>query len=361
MNRTKRISPLFVFASMIFLFGCSAVNLPSQESYRFVPAADIPKVIKDLPSYAPFSISGLAFYHEKLFVSSNIGLVELHGSVVAGVHKWYGRDDVVSGPWLDKPNDTVWIQHNGVGKLFRLNGKDWQAENIPEPEKGYTRGDMLNGFRGASGTKAFYLFVGGQIWRWNPQNKAFEMTRLPEGVSADSGVALDDTMLLVTRTSPRGLGLGGSPRNSVLKIDGFVEIPNKLAEGFFSVDQVASIGASSFLLTDEGDVLRVTSKGIEMLQTPGVADTMTSTDAGRLLGSFPGLGIYEYDGAGWRKLYDSPYTVEREDHWAYMAASNGSIALAYHPKSKIRGKDPGSNGKTRLWLSSEKGLQEIPF
>lgn len=361
MNRTKRISPLFAVASMIFLFGCAAVNIPSQQGYRFVPATDIPKIIKDLPSYARFSISGLAFYHDRLYVSSNIGLIELSGSTVAGVHKWYGRDDVVSGPSLDKPNDTVWIQHNGIGKLFRLNGNDWQAEKIPEPEKGYTRGDMLNGFRGAFSSKAFYLFVGGQVWRWNPQSKTFEMTSLPDGVSADSGVALDDMMLLVTRTSPRGLGLGGSPRNSILKVDGFTEIPNKLADGFFSVDQVASIGSSAFLVTDEGDVLRITSKGIEMIQTPGIADTIAS-DATKLYGSFPGSGVYEYDGASWSKLYDSPYNVDREDHRAYMAASNGKIALAYLPKPRMSGQDKFEyNGKTRLWLSSDKGLQEISF
>jgi hypothetical protein len=302
---------------------------------------------------SPFTTTNFSF--------SNVGLVELRGSVVAGIHKWRGRDDVVEGPWLDKPNDAVWVQHAGVGKLFRLKGEDWQAEEIPEPERGYARGDMLSGFRGASSAKAFYLFVGGYVWRWNPQNTAFELTRLPEGVSADTGVALDDTMLLVTQTSPRGLGLSSSPKNSVLRIDGFAEIPNKLADGFFSVDQVATIGASAFLLTDEGDVLRVTSKDIEMLQTPGVADTMTATDAGKLLGSFPGLGIYEYDGVSWRKLYDSPYNVEREDHWAYMAAGNGTLALAYHPKSRLRGKDPGPNGKSRLWLSSKTGLTEIPF
>lgn len=361
MTRTRRISPVIFFATAIILSGCSTVRLPSQETYRFVPAGEIPKVIKDLPGYAPFSISGLTFFHDKLFVSSNIGLIEVRGAAAAGVHKWYGRDDVVSGPWLDKSNDTVWIQHNGTGKLFRLNGSDWQAEKIPEPEKGYSRGDMLSGFRGAATSKSFFLFGGGRVWRWNAPAKSFEPVGLPDGVFADNGVGLDDALLLVTRTDPRGLGLGGSPKNSLLKIDGFSEIPNKLADPFFNVDQVATVGPSAFLLTEEGDVLRVTSKAIEQIQTPGVGDAIAATDAGKLIGSFPGSGIYEYDGAGWHRLYDSPYNVEREDHWAYIAAGNGTIALAYHPKPRLKGKDFEYTDTTRLWVSTQTGLQEIAF
>jgi hypothetical protein len=356
-----RLPILYLFIVITFLIGCSGVNLPSRQAYRFTPAAEIPKVIEALPSYARFSISGLAFFHDKLFVSSNIGLIEIHGAIPAGVHKWKQSDDVVSGPWFDKANDTVWIEHDGIGRLFRLSGDDWQSEKIPEPEEGFSRGDMLAGFKGTAVNESFFLLAGGHIWRWNSTTKVFELIPLPEGVYADNAVPLDDALLLITRTSLKSLGLAGDPPNKLLLLDGLHEIPAKFRDSF-AVDQVASVGTSAFVLTDKREVLRVTATGIEKISTPGVADAIGSAGDGKLIGNFPGLGIFEYDLSIWRKLYSSVYDVAPEDHWAYLAAADGAIALAYSPKPRLRGNDNFEYaGTTRLWVATSNDIQEVIF
>ena len=53
------------------------------------PPTEIGKLIKSLPDYAHFSLSGVAFYGGRLYVTTNIGLIELEGTTLKSFHTWY--------------------------------------------------------------------------------------------------------------------------------------------------------------------------------------------------------------------------------------------------------------------------------
>jgi hypothetical protein len=48
-------------------------------------AGEIDKLIKALPSYAPFSLTGIAFYKGHVYAGTNVGLIELKDSVPLAV------------------------------------------------------------------------------------------------------------------------------------------------------------------------------------------------------------------------------------------------------------------------------------
>src|ERR1700730_9313417 len=75
------------------------------------PPTEIAKRISSLPSYAHFAFSGVAFDGGRLYVTTNIGLIELQGTSIKSLHSWYLSDDVVEGPWVDKTSKSRWIQH----------------------------------------------------------------------------------------------------------------------------------------------------------------------------------------------------------------------------------------------------------
>jgi hypothetical protein len=55
------------------------------------------------------------------------------------------------------------------GALLRLDETGWHLNALPVPPNGYySRGDMLEGFRGSSDASGFRLIGGGYVWVWNP-------------------------------------------------------------------------------------------------------------------------------------------------------------------------------------------------
>src|SRR5262249_49064298 len=130
--------------------------------------------IASLPGYAHFSLSGLAFDGDRLFVTTNIGLIELQGTAIKSLYSWYPSDDVVEGPWLDQTSKSLWIQHAHDGGLPRLDEAGWPLVALPPPPNGsyYTRGDMVEGFRGVPDATGLRLIGGGgHVWIWNPPDR----------------------------------------------------------------------------------------------------------------------------------------------------------------------------------------------
>ena len=73
--RPKRLALL-----AILLFGCgeSTPALAPAEP-KALPPTEVAKIVRALPSYAHFSVSGVAYLDTRLFVATNIGLLEIQG------------------------------------------------------------------------------------------------------------------------------------------------------------------------------------------------------------------------------------------------------------------------------------------
>jgi hypothetical protein len=115
------------------------------------------------------------------------------------LYKWYDKDDVISGPWLDVANKSVWIKHERINKMIRYDGTAWEITELPQPKEGYTRGDILSGFRGTGTKEGFWLEGGGHAWQWNSRNSIWESVSMPQEGSLARIIPLPNKILLVMR------------------------------------------------------------------------------------------------------------------------------------------------------------------
>jgi hypothetical protein len=83
-------------------------------------------LIRTLPGYARFGYTGLGFLDAKLYASTNIGLLEFENGNLSRLYSWSNKDDVVSGPWMDRAHQSLWIFHDGLRRLMRFDGKSWR-------------------------------------------------------------------------------------------------------------------------------------------------------------------------------------------------------------------------------------------
>jgi hypothetical protein len=360
--RTK-CAPLVILLSLLPTFGCvyvanikEAVTRP-----RVVHPQEVSKIIGAIPSYTEFSYSGLCFFNKKLYASSNIGLLEFDGGSLSQLYKWYDRDDVISGPWLDDADKSVWVMHDGMDKLIRYDGNTWSETELPQPKEGYTRGDMLEGFRGAGTPEGFWLEGGGHAWRWNNRNSGWEPVPIPQDYPLVRFIPLPDIKLMITRHTPFPSMVSEDEdfqSDTVQFFDKKWErVTNKTGENFF-VEQVVLVNDVAYIRTTKGHILRITPAEITKLDAPGECEAMTVTTSGSLLASFRNSGIYEYKG-GWNKKYSSPYPPAEGEHWAYLAESDGQVAFAVSPKPQLHEDRVKYINRATLWLSDGDELKAV--
>jgi hypothetical protein len=113
-----------LFLLLIQCFNSSTCSSASTNP-KTIPQQRIAEVIKSIPEYTHFSISGLRFYNNKLYASTNIGLLELENGTAAKLYSWLKKDDVVGGPWLDSANNLLWLWHLGINRLVHFNVSFW--------------------------------------------------------------------------------------------------------------------------------------------------------------------------------------------------------------------------------------------
>ena len=176
---TKRTEIHFFVVLLFFVSfgGCSDSGVPAAPQAH--SADQIAAAIRALPKYVHFSLSGVAFFKGKVYLSSNIGLLVISGAKPETLYKWVARDDVVEGPWNDTSNDALWIQHAHDNSLSRFDGTAWHRVALPVPTGGYTRGDILGGFLGVSAPTAFWLVGGGPVWRFHADNTSWVSEKGP--------------------------------------------------------------------------------------------------------------------------------------------------------------------------------------
>ena len=340
------VASLFALA----LAGCSeGVGRHGAAVPKTMPPTEIGKRIASLPNYAHFSFSGVAFDAGRLYVTTNIGLIELQGTSVKSLHTWYLSDDVVEGPWVDKTSKSLWIQHVHDGALRRLDETGWHLVALPAPPNGYySRGDMGEGFRGVSDATGFRLIGGGgHVWIWNPPDRWIIETSPPAPeFSGSLGVAFS------RGREARVMRLGFcvmQPCNYALywrSGNGWSEARNL---PIARPRQVLGTADGIFARGDKDELVRLDDGGAVLLETPGKCEAIARTSADRLMASFVGAGVFTLTPEGWTKVLDSPYGPSEGEHWAYLAEKDGVVAYATTSMPTSNGKRV--SGTTALWVA----------
>jgi hypothetical protein len=359
-----------VLASFL-MCGCGSVarSQLNASNPRIIPSKEIPRIVSAIPSYAGFSYSGLVFFDGKLYASSNIGLLEYEGGTLSRLYKWYDRDDVISGPWLDRANRSLWVFHDGINKLIRFDGKSWSATDLPRPKEGYTRGDLLRGFRGFSTDAAFWLQGGNHAWRWDAGKAAWVSEPTPDIGLFVSIAPIRDKVFVIMRheyvpyIAESPFNRSEKPNSDAVYFlqDGrWQELPNKSGVKFFAEDIVIGPEAA-YILTRDSKLLRLTPSEIAPIESLGDVEAMAAASSGNLLVSSSNNGVHEYSN-GWRKKFPPPYPPSEAEHWTYLAENSGQVAIAITSLTQTAGENKRKYpGQTTLWLSNGSGWKAVPL
>jgi hypothetical protein len=343
---------------------------------KLLSASGLSAFIKARPEYLPLSYGRSEFYKGKLYVDSNLGLLEMHeGKILCGYQIFFDKYQVLSGPWLDRANQLLWVQDDYTLQLFNFNGTVWHRVNIPSPQSGhFSRRDILNGIRPTGNSQGFWLEFGETVWRWNPAKNKWITENQPKSSvppkyeNKTIGVLpIGSKPLFIVRheTFPELMFEGQDfVSDTVVTGDGdWRTVTNHAGLKFFADTWVVT-DESGYICTTKGEVLRVTPLAITKLDTPAACETVATTESGNLLASFRGKGIYEYK-KEWQLRAVHPYPSGNGEYWAYLSGNGEELAIAIHGKP-VADKEhaPGTdmfmrNAPTALWFSRGKEFQPI--
>lgn len=378
-NRAYFLIPVpfasLLLAGLAFSFSQAPNNGPPSE----MPPSKLAVLIKRLPDYASFGYSGLAFYKSRLYVTTNLGLLEIEDGRIDKLYQFQKNDSVVSGPWFDEANQLLWVMDDHKNQLLNYDGTSWRRVDLPNPQKGYySRGDVLEGLRPAGNGNGFWLQAAGNVWRWNPANNSwiFETQPTSDSISEDPRVIIGilpigAKLLFIVRHERLEFLIKDSQDFAsdtvVTASDDWKAIPNVTGTNFFAENWVAN-GNSGYICTRTGSMLKVTEQAITKMDAPGKCEALATGDASVLLGSFRGLGIYEY-GEAWRLRATHPYPTGDGEYWAHLSVAGKKLAFAINGKPVIdKGRSSGSamkftrNAPTSLWYAqgTEFKLVDLP-
>jgi Abnormal spindle-like microcephaly-assoc'd, ASPM-SPD-2-Hydin/FG-GAP-like repeat len=168
-NTAYWLAPIPLVIVLGAMFIVDRAQSPNYGPPEILSTSKLGRLIKALPDYAPFGYSGLAFYKGKLYVATNLGLLELDEGRISRVFRFQKNDSVISGPWLDTADQLLWALDNHTNQLLNYDGVVWHRVDFPRPQKGYySRGDVLEGPKPIGNANGFWLQSGGSVWRWDP-------------------------------------------------------------------------------------------------------------------------------------------------------------------------------------------------
>ncbi len=366
--------PFFVVLLAGFLF--SLAQRPNQGPPTTLPAGKLAALINKLPDYASFSYSGLAFYKGKLYIATNLGLLEAEEGRVVRVYRFQNKGSVTSGPWLDRANQLLWVMDDQTNQLLSFDGIVWHRIDLPNPQKGYySRGDVLEGVRPTSNANGFWLQAGGSAWRWDSSKNRWLLESQPPSNlrSQDENVVIGvlpigSEVFLIVRHQRLSFLLNDGEyfaSDTIVTSDGsWRTVPNDAGIKFFAENWVVT-GESGYVCTRNGLMLKVTPVVITKLDTPSECEALATTESGNLLASFRGKGIYEYS-TDWQRRAAHPYPSGNGEYWAYVSGNGEELAFAIDGKPVIDKEHSSGtdmkftrNAPTSLWFTHGKEFQRI--
>jgi hypothetical protein len=336
-NRAYWIAPVPCVVVLVVGFLFSRGHSPRNGPPTALPTTQLRALMRALPAYAAFSYSGLEFYKGKLYVCTNLGVLEVENGRVAKVYRVQDKYSVVSGPWLDTANNLLWLMDDQTNEMLNFDGSTWHRVKMPEPKKGYySRGDILGGVRPAVNPNGFWMAAGGSVWRWDSSRKSWNAEPQPGSTdSQDTGdvigvLPVAGKTLLIMRHEPLSFLVKQNQdfkSDTVVVDDGGWRAIRNDGKASFLAEKWVVAGDSGYICTTTGALLQVTTQGITRLDTPGDCEAIATVASGSLLASFRRGGIYEYDGH-WLRRTSNPYPSGEGEYSAHLSGDEAQLAYA---------------------------------
>jgi hypothetical protein len=372
-NRAYWLAPLPFLGALLVGFAVSRAQAPNSGPPTVLPATKLTALTKALPKYAEFGYSGMAFYKGRLYVGTNLGLMDVEEGRVINLYQFQRDDSVVSGPWLDEANQLLWVLDEHTRELLNFSGTVWHRVALPQPPKGYySRGDALEGVRPIGNVNGFWLQSGGGVWRWDSTENHWTAVPMPTLDSPYADAIIGVTPLgaklffIVRHESLSFLVKDGQDFTSdtiVTDDGGWHAVANDSGPKFFA-DEWVTANESGFICTRKGELLKVTPQAITRLDSPGECEALARSGSKTLLAGFRRVGIYEFS-TDWRLRGAAPYPSGTGDYWAHLSGSGTELAFAIDGKPVVdKSRSSGTdmkftrNAPTALWFS--KGAEFRP-
>ena len=345
---------LLLFA--ILLSGCISTKKYSDSVGTIIlEPNEIPNEVQKIPDYITFGFWGLTFYKDNLFAVSNVGLFEFRDRQIFKLYKWFNEDNVVSGPWVDISNQSLWIMRDHDGELIYLDDNGWHFANTPKSPKGYfSRGDILSGFECVSTSTGFWLVGGGYAWLWESDNQKWKLEPIPPAQKYSGIVSLAPTTYGLIYIVREGVGSFINKNEYSAYIQNG-DTWNHTTLGEFIFADALNIEGTIYISSEAGELMKLENMLIQKLETPGKCQAITKTTDNKLLAVFKDKGIFILNDK-WDKLFNYPCESIKGTQWVYLAENKGEIAL-----SIILPTNPsfGRRHKSALWISINGKLSRI--
>jgi hypothetical protein len=354
------------WASLLSLLHCQILAAATP---TLLQPSDAEKAVKRLPKYVGLGYTGLTFFKGRLYAPCNIGVLEIEEGKVRRAYRWNRRDSVVEGIWLDQANNLAWVWVVGDGRLASFDGRTWKSVPMPQPKSGFvTRGDILEGYRGISGSKTFWLEGAGCVWPWDAASGTWKpdlvLPRFANYGSLVRCLFLENKPCVIARYEPgwnlvNWGELASRKGDSVHFLDGsWQEITNRTGQPFF-VEATVTAG-DGYMRTIDGHVLQIHSGQVSRVSSPGFCEALVVTTSGTLLAEFRNLGIYEFTDR-WRCICKAPFESQLEKRWVHLAEDRGTIAVAFTrwPGQKIT--SSLYDLLASIWILRGENWQPVPF
>ncbi len=350
---------------------------PNEGPPRVVAATKLSELVKSLPKSAHFSVSGLSFFDGKLYVGTNLGIVEVARGEVTRLYQFQRSDSVVSGPWLDRAHHLLWATDDHTNELLQFDGNKWTRMREPVPAKGYySRGDVLEGVRPIGNAEGFWLAAAGSTWRWNEGALEWRQVSLPH--PSDSSNAGDvigvlpigqlELLLVRHQLLPFLLRKDEDFLSDELVGSGDTAATPLERDGKpFLADTWTVSGDAGYICTKSRHLVRVTKERVASLDAPGACEAVTTDDNLNLLVSIKSKGIFRYTGGQWMLVAESPYPTGSGEYWTHLSASTGQLAIAIDASPVVDPQYPSGNmhfvrnAPTSLWVLKDGKLALVEF
>jgi len=291
----------------------------------------------------------LAFARGKLYVASNIGLIELEGTKVTAVYRWHVHSRI-DGVWSGPRSQSLWLQQAVSNSLSTFDDSGWRNIELPKSDRGFTRGDMLRGFNITPVGDDLWFSGGPNAWKWNAKNTTWELFTVPGKRTSYEPVqvyAVSGNLVIIRGANE----LFGSKANAVLMERTAEDNWNETELQECCVKNLTPIGTDIYFRNKSKELIKISNGKKEIIPSPGKIEALTSMGSDKLIASISDDGVYEYKNK-WVKLFDAPYPTGVGDRSVHITANDESIALAV---SYYAG-DKNNNG---LWVFSGSKLVKV--
>lgn len=315
--------PVNFFFGFVLLGYLNDIRPPLASPTKLTPG-HIQSAKAKLPGGVAVDFDLLAFARGRLYVASNIGLIEVEGTQVTAVYQWHSHSRI-DGVWSGPKGQSLWLQHAVTSDLSILDDQGWRNISLPTPERGYTRGDMLSGIKIATTESDVWLSGGSSVWKWGQQQALWNPVPLPGMKSNYETVEVygSSNVPLVVKGANQMFGSNeGVALLTASTKTNWTE--TKIDE--CCVKDLTTIADRSYFRGTKGTLARISDGRVEAVAAPGRVEAI-SADTGKLIVSVADVGIFSFDGE-WKKLFDAPYPHGVEESWVHLAARDGVIALS---------------------------------